>query len=156
MILGDLAWHRVAILGLAFKPHTDDLRYSPALALAATLLDRGARVVAHDPAVTILATANTPELERAETVRETIQGAELVILATEWPEYAACDWRELAGHAQVPLLYDGRNALEVDRLTTAGWTVLQVGHAASHAARTSPHGTGIALYAAALAPIAAP
>lgn len=146
MTIGDLASHRVAILGLAFKPHTDDLRYSPALGLAGTLLERGARVVAHDPAVRMAATADIPELERAKTARDAIEGADLVILATEWPEYAACDWRDLALRANVPLLYDGRNALEVDQLTEAGWTVLQVGHATSQAARPE-HGAGTALHA---------
>ena len=125
-LLGTLQNKRVAVLGLAFKPDTDDTRYSPALALIAALLELGASVTAHDPAV-------PPEIgpergfARAESAVAALDGADLVVLATEWPEYVALDWRELTGRVAAPIVYDGRNVLGHDELRAAGWSVLAVG-----------------------------
>jgi UDPglucose 6-dehydrogenase len=127
-VLGSLHQQRVAMLGLAFKPNTDDLRYSPALALAAVLADRGAVVVAHDPVVGDDATREH-RLERAPTASAAIAGADLVVLATEWQEYAGLPWAELVDTARRPVMYDGRRALDADLLRTAGWRVISLGQA---------------------------
>lgn len=120
---------RVAILGLSFKPDTDDLRYSPSLALATRLLERGARVIAHDPVVPLHATSDVVGLERAADAESAIDDAELVVLATEWRQYRDLPWAELRARASDPLLFDGRNALDHIRLRKAGWRVLAIGQA---------------------------
>jgi len=124
--IGTLQNKRVAVLGLAFKPDTDDTRYSPALALIDALVALGARVIAHDPAVR---SGIGPErrFARADSAAAAIEGADLVILATEWPEYLNLDWATLARSAPDAVLYDGRNALRRDELSAAGWAVLAVG-----------------------------
>ena len=127
-LLGSFHEKRVALLGLAFKPDTDDLRYSPALALGATLSQRGARVVAHDPAASADATTDYP-MDRALNAEEAIQGADLVILATEWREYADLPWAELVHGVRRPVIYDGRHGLDSEMLRGAGWRVINVGQA---------------------------
>lgn len=129
LLADGLAGRRVALLGLSFKPLTDDLRHSPSMALAAALLARGAHVVAHDPVVSVESTGDVAALERAADVESACLGAELVVLATEWPEYRALDWRHLAALVRRPFLFDGRNALDVSRLRESGWTVARIGQA---------------------------
>ena len=127
--VGSLNGRQVGVLGLSFKPDTDDTRYSPAVALIETLQDRGARVTAHDPVVPPDRSAQLlPSMVRAATPDEAIRGSQLVILATEWKEYVALDWAGLAGIAASPILYDGRNALDPESVRGAGWRLLAVGH----------------------------
>jgi len=110
--LGDLRGKRVALLGLAFKPGTDDMREAPSVPLAHTLVERGAEVRGHDPQ----ALENAAELLPAEThltidVWEAVEGADAVVLLTEWPEYQALDPARLRAAMRRPLVVDGRNAL---------------------------------------------
>jgi UDPglucose 6-dehydrogenase len=127
--VGPLRDLRIALLGLAFKPDTDDTRYSPAIALAGTLLDRGARVRGHDPVVPQQRSAELlPDMERVDAPEEAVHGSDLVILATEWPEYRSMDWAGLAAVAGRAILYDGRNALDRDSIRAGGWRLLAVGH----------------------------
>jgi UDPglucose 6-dehydrogenase len=127
--VGPLRGMRIGVLGLSFKPDTDDTRYSPAVALIETLLDRGANVAAHDPVVPPHRTERMmPAVVRAATPDEAIRGSELVILATEWKEYGDLDWAALAGLAARPILYDGRNALDPESVRGDGWRLLAVGH----------------------------
>lgn len=124
---GGLAGRRVGLLGLSFKPDTDDLRHSPALALARAMLARGARVIAHDPAVPFERTADVRGLRRSPTPDGALRGAELVVLATEWSEYRDLDWSAMRTLAARPLLFDGRNALDGALLAELGWTVAGIG-----------------------------
>jgi UDPglucose 6-dehydrogenase len=133
-LVGGLAGRRVALLGLSFKPGTDDLRHSPAVALAEALLARGASVVAHDPVVPMQRSAQLAGLERAAAIVDACRGAEVVVLATEWPDYAALDWRLLAGVVARPLLFDGRNALDATSLRRIGWEVVRIGQSSAPAA----------------------
>jgi UDPglucose 6-dehydrogenase len=126
-MLGSLTGSRVALLGLTFKPHTDDTRYSPAIALSEELLRRGAMVVAHDPVLRLDADSVPAAVERAADVVGAVTGADLVVLATEWPDYLDLDWAALAGLARRTLLYDGRGVLDRDAAERAGWTVARVG-----------------------------
>jgi UDPglucose 6-dehydrogenase len=128
-VLGSFDGRRVALLGLAFKPLTDDTRYSPAVSLAAELTKRGAEVVAHDPAVPVAATASMTRLGRASTVDMAVAGSDLVVLATEWPEYRTLEWEELGKLVRSRVMFDGRNALDADAMRRAGWRVLRVGSA---------------------------
>jgi UDPglucose 6-dehydrogenase len=119
------------LLGLSFKAGTDDLRYSPSLALARELISRGARVIAHDPAVPMSATAEIESLQRAAVADSTCDQADLVILATEWPEYGDLDWSGLLHRVHRAVVFDGRNMLNADELRDDGWTVIEVGRSAS-------------------------
>ena len=129
-LLGSVSQCRVALLGLAFKPQTDDVRHSPAIAVAEALIGRGAAVVAHDPAVSAAATGSVPQMARAESPEAAIAGADLVVLATEWPEYKRLPWTTLVHSVNRPVVYDGRNLLDPEPLRDAGWHVIQVGIAA--------------------------
>uniref|UniRef100_UPI00084895F3 UDP-glucose dehydrogenase family protein n=1 Tax=Cellulosimicrobium cellulans TaxID=1710 RepID=UPI00084895F3 len=108
-----LAGRRVAVLGAAFKPNSDDVRCSPALDLARRLAGEGADVVVTDPQAIALAQAAAPELRYATEVAEAVTGADVVVLATEWPEYRALDPAALAGVARSARLVDTRNALDL-------------------------------------------
>jgi UDPglucose 6-dehydrogenase len=127
--LGGLAGRTVGLLGLAFKPHTDDLRDAPALAIASRLISMGAIVRAHDPVALERARLEHPEsgIHYCAHVAEVAADADALVLATEWPEYRTLPWRELAGRMRTAVLLDGRNALERDELQRAGFTYLGMG-----------------------------
>ena len=119
---------RVAVLGLAFKPHSDDVRDSPALDVAVRLNGLGVQVVGTDPAAIETARALHPQLSYARDTEEAIRGAEVVVLVTEWPEYRELDpveARELA--AARPTVIDGRNVLDPAAWRSAGWTYRGMG-----------------------------
>lgn len=126
--LKTLKGRTVALLGLAFKPQTDDLRESPALELAAKLLERGAFVRAHDPMAIPRAQREVRlPLEYAQTPEEVLQGADAVVLATDWPEYRTWPWESLRELVRTPLVVDARNHLDRDRLVAAGYRYLGIG-----------------------------
>lgn len=114
----------VALLGLTFKPGTDDLRDAPALTIAAELLRRGARVVAYDPMseAVVRARGLVPGLESAESAEAALAGAHVAGLVTEWPEFAALDWAAIRPTMSAPAVVDGRNALKPDVLQDAGFS----------------------------------
>lgn len=119
----------IGLLGLAFKPHTDDLRDAPSLDIAQRLRARGAWVRVHDPVALNRARRECPDLqvqycERAEDV---FDGADAVVLVTEWPEYRELPWERLAALMRVPLVFDGRNFLDPERLARAGFRHLRIG-----------------------------
>jgi UDPglucose 6-dehydrogenase len=125
--IGRVEGRKLGQLGLSYKAGTDDTRYSPAVALARALLARGATVNAHDPQVPIAATSWLHGLSRARDPESAVTDSELVILATDWPEYRALDWRHLASVASSAVLLDGRNALDPVAMDAAGWLLLRVG-----------------------------
>lgn len=132
---GSLAARRVAVLGAAFKPDSDDVRSSPALALARAIAAEGADVVVTDPQALALAQAAAPELGYAADAREAAVGADVVVLATEWDEYRALDPEDLAGVVRAPRFVDARNAVDVARWRAAGWDVRSLGVSAARAGR---------------------
>ncbi|MFJ2519326.1 UDP-glucose dehydrogenase family protein [Cellulosimicrobium cellulans] len=132
---GSLTARRVAVLGAAFKPDSDDVRSSPALALARAIAAEGAEVVVTDPQALALAQAAAPELGYAADAREAAAGADVVVLATEWEEYRALDPDDLAGVVRAPRLVDARNAVDRGRWRAAGWDVRALGVAAVSADR---------------------
>ncbi len=125
-----LAGARVAILGLAFKPDTDDIRESPPIALALELAKRGASVVGCDPKAAERAAAAAPGLEIAKNAAAAAVGADAVVLATEWPEYATSNLRALAGAMRGDVLVDARNALDPDAADAAGLRYAGIGRGA--------------------------
>ena len=120
-----LKGRRIALLGFSFKPETDDLRDSPSMDIAKGLLQRGALVLAHDPVALNNARSQYGQLgiEFCDTVENTVQGADAIILATAWREYLEMDWSLLPR----VLVYDGRNVLDREKLTGLGFEVISVG-----------------------------
>jgi len=125
--LGSLVGKRVALLGLAFKPHTDDMREASSLVLAARLQGEGAAVVAFDPVAAESASALLPAVEMAETAEAALEGADAAVLVTEWPEFAELDWAAVAASMRTPVIVDGRNFLDPAGVREAGLTYEGIG-----------------------------
>ena len=119
----------VALLGLAFKPNTDDIRDAPSLDIAERLMERGARVRVHDPVAIEVGRRQHPDsaVVWCASVEEAAQDADALVLVTEWPEYLQLDWTELARHVRHPLVLDGRHFLDPAELRKAGFQYLFVG-----------------------------
>ncbi len=118
---GSLIGRRIAILGAAFKPHSDDIRDSPALNVAAQARLQGADIVVTDPAAIDNARALWPDLAYAATAEDACEGADLVLLLTEWPQYTGLDPDVLGRLTRRRSMIDGRNALDPQAWRTAGW-----------------------------------
>jgi UDPglucose 6-dehydrogenase len=121
---GDLAGKRVAVLGAAFKPNSDDIRDSPSLAISGRLADEGAIVAVHDPVAMPNAARVRPDLRYADSVHEAADGVDIVLHLTEWADYRAIDPKALRSIVANPVLIDGRCTLDADVWRAAGWTVL--------------------------------
>lgn len=117
----------VGVLGLAFKPHTDDVRFAPALALIERLEREGVTVRAYDPHANEKAREALPGFTCCPDPYAVAEGAEALVLCTEWPEFAELDWARLRGAMVRPLLIDGRNALDPQKLAAAGFEYVGMG-----------------------------
>ncbi len=125
---GDLRDKVVAVWGLAFKPETDDIRESPALVLLEELLSMGATVRAHDPqAMDNVAASFGDRVSLAPTMYETAQGADALVLVTEWHEFRSPDFRRLKEIMRTPALFDGRNVWPVEEVTRLGFSYRGIG-----------------------------
>jgi UDPglucose 6-dehydrogenase len=127
--LGSLRGRRVALLGLAFKANTDDLREAPSLVLAARFLAEGAQVVVWDPVVD--ARELLHGVEFADSAAGALAGADAAVLVTEWPELGELPWAELRESMRNPLVVDGRNFLDPDAMRSAGYAYEAMGRATS-------------------------
>jgi UDPglucose 6-dehydrogenase len=127
--LGSLLGKRIALLGLAFKPDTDDMREASSLVLAARLAGEGAEVVGYDPVAAERAAELLGSVEMAGSALEALEGADAAVLVTEWKEFAALDWSEAAARMARPLLVDGRNFLDAQALQAAGFEYEGIGTA---------------------------
>ncbi len=127
--LGPLAGRRVALLGLAFKPDTDDMREASSLVLAARLQGEGAEVAAYDPVAAGAARGLMDGVEFSDSALAALEGADAAVLVTEWPEFAELDWAAAAERMARPLLVDGRNFLDATALRAAGFEYEGIGRA---------------------------
>jgi len=125
--LGTLIGKRVALLGLAFKPDTDDMREASSLVLAARLQGEGAEVVAYDPVAAERAAGLLGSVEMAPSALEALEGADAAVLVTEWAEFAELDWAVAAERMTRPLIVDGRNFLDPEKLVGAGFEYEGIG-----------------------------
>jgi UDPglucose 6-dehydrogenase len=128
---GSLAGVRVAALGLAFKSGTDDMRDSPSLEVIARLVARGATVTAHDP----VARPVNDQLRGAsftDSVRDAAADSEILLVLTEWSEFASLDPRVMRAASPARVVYDTRGILDADAWTAAGFDVMQVGRPTSY------------------------
>lgn len=132
----DAVWNlegkRVALLGLAFKPDTDDTRLSPALALAQRLLGEGANVVGYDPQASANAKAEVPDLELASDPYEACRSAHCMVLATEWDELMHLDFDRVKKELVYPVIVDGRNLYDPEVMRAKGFTYYPTGRPAVH------------------------
>ncbi len=128
--LGSLRGRRVALLGLAFKPHTDDMREASSIVLASRLIAEGASVVAFDPVAAERARGVLPEaVEIAASMLAAVTGADAVVIVTEWPEFRAVLSAEVHAAMRGPLIVDGRNLLDPNEAVAAGFTYVPIGRA---------------------------
>jgi UDPglucose 6-dehydrogenase len=118
--LGTLVGKRVALLGLAFKPNTDDMREATSLVLSARLQADGATVVAYDPVAEDEARKLIGNIDFAASAADCVDGADAVVLVTEWTEFRELDWGEVARRMGGTLIIDGRNALDAGAIRAAG------------------------------------
>jgi len=125
--LGSLVGKTVALLGLAFKPDTDDMREASSLVLAARLQADGATVRAYDPIAEDEARTLMPGVEFADAALDALAGADAVVLVTEWPEFRELDWAAAAERMPGRLVVDGRNALDREAIAAAGFAYEGIG-----------------------------
>ncbi len=125
----DLSGFSFALWGLAFKPETDDMRAAPSRVIVAELRDRGASIKAHDPVA--LEKARGIDLgarvEYASDAYEALQGADALILATEWRQYRRPDWEKVKERLSGPIVFDGRNFYDPDRMEGMGFEYYPIG-----------------------------
>ena len=125
--LGAVAGKKITMLGISFKPDSDDLRDSPALEISQRLVSLGAEVVVHDPIALDALNAKDSSLKTEADVFEALRGAELVILGTEWRDYRELDPKSVAAVVANRTVIDGRNVLDVAAWQEAGFRVLALG-----------------------------
>jgi UDPglucose 6-dehydrogenase len=132
--LWTLRGKRLAVLGLAFKGGTDDVRDSPALGIVTRLAEEGTRVVAYDPAATERATAQLSDLSTvifAENAYEACDGSDALLILTEWQEFRKLNLKLVREMPRLPLIIDGRNLLAAEEVEAAGLVYYSVGRKAS-------------------------
>ena len=125
--VGPLAGSVAAVLGLSFKPETDDIRESPALSVVEGLKKAGAKVRAFDPAAMENARLVHPDLHYAKDAYDCAAGGDFVVLATEWNEFRALDLTRLAGLLRTRTMIDLRNVYDPREMKAAGWKYVAVG-----------------------------
>jgi UDPglucose 6-dehydrogenase len=135
--LDTLVGKRVALLGLAFKPDTDDMRGASSLVLAARLQGEGATVAAFDPVAAAVAAPLMPGVEMAGSAIAALEGADAAVLVTEWGEFQELDWGDVAKRMSTPLLVDGRNFLDGEAVRSAGITYEAIGRPSAEETRVA-------------------
>ena len=130
---GGLEGTRIALLGLTFKPFTDDLRDAPSLSIAARLIEEGAHVVAYDPMPSARRRVSEvmPVVEVVDTALAALEGADAAALVTEWPEFVELDWSMVSRVMRRAVIADGRGALQQDLLTQMGFDYVAFGRGVS-------------------------
>ncbi|MCT2089338.1 UDP-glucose 6-dehydrogenase, partial [Micrococcus terreus] len=119
---------KIAILGVTFKPDSDDVRDSPALDVANRLFTAGAEVAVYDPQGNRNAAGRFPRLDYVDSLQQAVTGADLAILLTEWDEFKQMDPAQLAPLMKHPAIIDGRNVLDPQAWIDAGFTHAALGH----------------------------
>jgi UDPglucose 6-dehydrogenase len=126
----DLTGRRVAVWGLAFKPNTDDMREAPSLVTIEGLLSRGARVVAHDPVAIPEARRRFGDrIEYVESNYAALEGADALVIHTEWLPYRRPDFGRMKAALRTPLIFDGRNLYDPERMAALGFEYSSIGRA---------------------------
>jgi UDPglucose 6-dehydrogenase len=125
--LGSLRGQVIGMLGLAFKPNTDDMREAPSIEIAQALLKRGAIVRAYDPAANEKARTLMPDLDYRRNVHAVARGADGIIVVTEWNEFRQLDLQRLKRTMRRPVIVDGRNIYDPERMRSLGFVYRGIG-----------------------------
>jgi len=125
--IGPLKNKTVCLLGLSFKPETDDIREAPALDIARLMLDQGAKIQAYDPAAMQQAKAVCPDIRYCENPYKAAKNADIVIIVTDWNEFLNLDLVKLRGLLTSPVLYDTRNIYDPEKIRRLGYTYICTG-----------------------------
>ncbi|MDT5272587.1 MAG: UDPglucose 6-dehydrogenase [Acidobacteriota bacterium] len=126
-LVGDLNGKQVAVLGLSFKPETDDMREAPSVDIINALLAKGARVKAYDPVAAEQARKFLPEIEYAEDEFSAVEGADALVFMTEWNQFRALDMQRVKELMRAPRVADLRNIYEPERMRKLGFDYVGVG-----------------------------
>jgi UDPglucose 6-dehydrogenase len=124
---GSLQDKRIAVLGLAFKPNTDDMRDAPAIDIIRILQEKGARIDAFDPAAGLKAQPLLPGVNICNNPYEAMNGADALVITTEWEEFRELDWDRVAALLKEPLLVDGRNMFSRRMMIELGFRYVSIG-----------------------------
>ncbi|MGA1043677.1 MAG: UDP-glucose dehydrogenase family protein [Phycisphaerales bacterium] len=127
---GDLAGKTLAFWGVAFKPRTDDIREAPSLTLMRKALAAGAAVRAFDPVALENLASELPEATRVDDMYEVLEGADALVICTEWNEFRTPDFPEISRRLAAPLVFDGRNLYRRQQMEDLGFVYLSVGRPA--------------------------
>jgi len=125
--VGQLQGKTIGVLGLAFKPNTNDLRESCAVVIIRTLLERGARVRAYDPAAMEEARVILPEAELCRDAYDVAEGCDALVLATEWNQFRRLDLQRIKSLLKAPVFVDLRNVYDPDQMVRLGFSYEGVG-----------------------------
>ena len=118
---------KVAVWGLAFKPNTDDVRFAPSITLVKALLAEGAAVRAYDPEAAEKARAILPEVAYCGDAYQAAEGADAILIVTEWDEFRQMDWGRLLATVEQPLVIDGRNVFVPEEISRKGFRYVSIG-----------------------------
>ena len=129
---GDLLGKTVAVLGLTFKPNTDDMRDAPSLVIVPELVKRGAKVRAHDPVGIEEARKHMPNIGYCEDAYQTMEGADVVVILTEWNSYRALDLNRMKDLLKSPTIVDLRNIYRPDEMAQFGYRYVSLGRPKVH------------------------
>jgi UDPglucose 6-dehydrogenase len=125
---GDLKGKTIALWGLAFKPHTDDIREAPALYNIKTLRNAGAKVVVYDPeAMANIKKEVGRKVKYAKSMYEALEGADALMIMTEWPEFRTPDFDRMSAALNNKVIFDGRNLYDLDRMEERGFDYISIG-----------------------------
>ena len=124
---GNLKDQVVAVLGLTFKPNTDDIREAPSMFIIRSLMAKGARIKAFDPAGIANARLDQPEVEYCRDAYETAEGADILVIATEWNQFRNLDWNRLGAAMRRKVVVDLRNIYEPAHMKALGFEYTSVG-----------------------------
>ena len=128
-VAGNLRGKKVAVLGLTFKPDTDDMRDAPSIPLVTGLLDMGAKVRAHDPVGMEQARKELPDIEYCDDPYDCVKGADAMVVVTEWVQYRTLDLGRLKAEMARPVVIDLRNIYRPADMEAHGFTYESVGRA---------------------------
>ncbi len=126
-LLVNLEGRNIGVLGLSFKPNTDDMREAPSVEIINKLIDRGAHVKAYDPVAMERASEMLPEVTFCATPYDVAKGADALLVITEWNEFKQLNWEKLHQFMKQPVVLDGRNIYEPDEVAACGFTYCGVG-----------------------------
>ena len=118
---------KIAIWGLAFKPNTDDVRFAPSIALVKSLVSEGAHVRAYDPEAMEKAKSMLPNITYCSNPYEAAEGADAIVIVTEWDEFRVLDWERLLSTVEHPLIIDGRNVFAPEEISRNGFRYVSIG-----------------------------